>query len=221
MLRRGFLVFAGLTVSLTAVACSGKGDPPPNTSSVVASSPASSTAAITSPTVVPIDQIPPGNPAEWVPAGVPTTAKYQRPGDVVPKFTQDMFKHTQGGALDAARYYIDADNWSQILPGGSPITAICDSTQCKSNAKVLDDLKAAGQHLEGAPEVAGPPHVIAAPPSSRAEWLVQINIDVPAGDLVRADGSIVRHSPATKMLTNIYLRWNGKMWRVSDVFLAG
>jgi hypothetical protein len=221
MLRRGFLVFAGLTVSLTAVACSGKGDPPVNTSSVAASSPASSTAASASPTVVPIDQIPPGNPAEWVPAGVPTTAKYQRPGDVVPKFTQDMFKHTQGGALDAARYYFDARNWSQILPSGAPILAICDSDRCKSNAKVLDDLRSSGQRLEGKPESAAAPQVVAAPSSSGAEWVVQSRVSIPAGNIVDSRNRVVRSTPATTKVYNVYLKWNGTMWRVSNVSLAG
>ncbi|MEP6851355.1 MAG: hypothetical protein ABJA87_01620, partial [bacterium] len=105
-----WLLAAVSAATLLLTGCtSGSSDPKPTsvaTTTSAASSPSSRSPTPTPPaTKVPVDQIPPGNPASWVPAGVPTAAKYKEPGDVVPMFTRAMFQRTDTGALAMAGYY--------------------------------------------------------------------------------------------------------------------
>jgi hypothetical protein len=198
-------------------------DPKPNYSTVSPTSTASTSPSPTTPTptAVPIDQIPPGNPATWVPAGVPTTAPYQERGDKVPVFTQAMFQDTHTGALAAARYYLDARNWAYALMDAKPFLIICDSTGCKNDAKFFVDGKKAGQHVSNARQTPSAPKLVAAPANSGADWVVQVKMTIAAGKLVDGAGKTIRPQAASTDLTNLYLKWSGKMWRVANDALAG
>lgn len=220
MLRRGILVSAVMALASGVTACTGKGEPPPNTSSAINGTVSASATPPPTRTAVPIDEVPPGNPSTWVPSGVPTTAPYTRAGDVVPKFTLEMFRHTQGGALDAARYYIDAENWSQTLQDYAAVTAICDASDCTRNAGIAHQQRTKGLHLVGGLNTPSAPKITAAPTSSKAEWIVQVRLSEAAGKLIDATGKTASSAPAAVETFNYYLRWNGKMWRISDVFLA-
>jgi hypothetical protein len=200
-------------------------DPKPNYSTVsptgisAATSPSPSPSATSA--VVPIDQIPPGNPATWVPAGVPTTAPYQERGDKVPLFTQAMFQDSQTGALAAARYYLDARNWALAMVDPKPFSIVCDAPRCKADGPYFAKIKAAKQHFVGARQTPGAPKLVAAPASSRADWVVQVRLAVAAGRLLDPIGKTMESQAATSDLVNIYVKWNGKMWRISDDALAG
>jgi hypothetical protein len=199
-------------------------DPKPNYSSASPTSTPStstSTTASPTPTAVPIDEIPPGDPATWVPAGVPTTAPYKELGDAVPMFTQAMFKDSQTGALASARYYFDARIWTLATLDPKPFLVICDATKCKADVSYFAKVKAAGQHFIGVRQRPGAPKLVAAPASSGADWVVQVNVSVGAGRLVDAAGKTVQEQKAASELVNIYLKWSGKMWRVTDDALAG
>lgn len=196
---------------------SASGPPPTAASSPAVSAPTGASTPATSARPVPVDQIPPGNPARWVPAGVPTTAKYREPGDVVPMFTQAMFKKNSEGALAAARYYIDAENWSIAVNDYTPVSIICDAKRCKLIAQFVADLKAKNQHLTKSRTSTGPPIVVRAPKSSDAQWVVQLKLTVAPGTVVSdRDGSAITTYPHDKTLTDLYMKWSGSNWRVND-----
>jgi hypothetical protein len=196
-------------------------DPKPNYSTVRPTSTTSTSPSSPTPTMVPIDQIPPGNPPTWVPAGVPTTAPYQERGDKVPLFTQAMFQDTHTGALAAARYYLDARNWAYALMDAKPFLVICDAAKCKNDAKFFVDGTKAGQHVVNARQRPSSPKLVPAPPTSGTDWVVQVTTSASAGRLVDRGGMTVQAQEASSDFVNIYLKWSGKMWRVTDVALAG
>jgi hypothetical protein len=219
-------------LGLAGVSGCSHGDPKPNYSSVTdtpsvttssssASGAPSRSPGSAAPTSVPVNQIPPGRPAKWVPAGVPTVAPYKEPGDVVPMFTLTMFKNDQLGALAAARYYLDARNWTIATMDPTPFLIVCDSAQCKDDGRFFVKARARRQHIVGARQTAGEPSVVVAPKASGARWVVQSKVTLAKGRLVALDGSTVQDQANEVQLTNLYLKWNGKMWRVSDDALAG
>ena len=200
---------------------SASGPPPTAASSPAVSAPTGASTPATSARPVPVDQIPPGNPARWVPAGVPTTAKYREPGDVVPMFTQAMFKKTSEGALAAARYYIDAENWSIAVNDYTPVSIICDAKRCKLIAPYFTGLRVKNQHLRGGRTSTGPPLVLPAPKSSGAQWVVQLRIIIaPGSDVANQTGTVVKEYAEDVTLTNLYMKWSGSIWRVSQDVLA-
>jgi hypothetical protein len=156
-----------------------------------------------------------------VPAGVPTTAPYQEPGDVAPKFTLAMFDSDQIGALDAAKYYLEARNWADALEDAKPFIVICDAKKCKDDARNYARARTARDHAVGGRFTTGPPTVVKAPAASHADWIVQVRLAIAAGRLVNASGKTRRSQPSSAQIVNIYLTWNGKMWRVTGDFLAG
>jgi hypothetical protein len=178
-----------------------------------------STASSAAP-VVPVDQIPPGNPERWVPAGVPTTAPYKEPGDIVPMFTRDMFVNSQAGALATARYYLDARNWAYATMNAQPFLLICDAAKCKTDASSFAADASLGRHIAGARQTHGRASVATAPAVSRAQWLVQLRMLLASGKLVERDGTVVKTQHPEAQVVNLFLRWNGRMWRISDEFLA-
>jgi hypothetical protein len=196
-------------------------DPKPNYSTVRPTSTTSTSPSSPTPTMVPIDQIPPGNPPTWVPAGVPTTAPYQERGDKVPLFTQAMFQDTHTGALAAARYYLDARNWALAMVDPRPFSIVCDAPRCKADGPYFAKIKAAKRHFVGARQTPGAPKLVAAPANSGADWVVQVRLAVAAGQLLDPTGKTMESQAATSDLVNIYVKWNGKMWRISDDALAG
>jgi hypothetical protein len=224
-LRAISLVSMLVGILVVASGCTGS-DPKPNfspasTGAASASQGAStSPGASASPTPVPVDEIPPGNPEEWVPAGVPTTAKYKEPGDVVPKFTLDMFSKTRFGAVAAAAYYFDARRWAIATINAAPFLIICDAAQCKSDAKFYSDARRKHRHVVGCRSTQSQPHILKAPASSGATWIVQVHESVVNCKVIGQHGEIVEHHPGATFISNIYLKWNQKMWRVSDDFLA-
>lgn len=229
---RAALVSVASVLGLAEVSGCTHGDPRPNYSSVTGTpsvTTASSSAAGTptrsagsgAPTSVPVDQIPPGRPAKWVPAGVPTVAPYKEPGDVVPMFTLAMFKDNQLGALAAARYYLDARNWTIATMDPTPFLIICDSAQCKDDGRFFAKARAKREHIVGGRQTAGAPSVVVAPKASGARWVLQFKVTLAKGRLVALDGSTVQNQANEVQLTNLYLRWNSKMWRVAEDALAG
>jgi hypothetical protein len=220
-MRLSRLSVVGLMMLCSASACT-SGDPKPNYSTVVPTA-----ATLTSPAEssslepVPIDKIPPGSPESWVPAGVPTSAPFKEAGDKVPMFTLAMFSDKQVGALAAARYYLDARNWADALLDPKPFLIICDAAKCKNDAVALTRLKRAGQYVTGVREFPGAPSVVKGPSTSGADWVVQVKLSVTAGRLLDKQGTTLKTESASSELTNIYVTWNGKMWRVTGDYLAG
>jgi hypothetical protein len=156
-----------------------------------------------------------------VPAGVPTTAPYQEPGDKVPMFTLAMFSNNRLGALATAKYYLDARNWSDALLDGTPFQIICGVKKCKDDAAALTKLKEAGHYVAGERDIPSGSSIVKAPQASGADWVVQVKLAITAGRLLDIHGKVLRaEGPSTKLI-NIYLKWNGKMWHVTGDFLAG
>jgi hypothetical protein len=225
------MVGAALVVAVGMAGCT-HSDPAPNRSTVTPSlgstalsasaspTPSPMPSATPSPSSVPIDQIPPGRPASWVPAGVPATAKWREPGDVVPMFTLAMFINDENGALAAAHAYLAGLNWAIATLDPRSFLAICDAAQCKTNAKINQDMKASGQHFEGGRGIFESPTLFAAPKASGAQWIVRVQASLYSGKVVDSNGKVVEQQSASKERLDVYTRWNGKMWRISDVFLA-
>jgi hypothetical protein len=204
-----------------AVTGCSQGEPKPNLSTVSpTATPSASPSASPSATNVPVNKIPPGNPASWVPSGVPTTAPYKEPGDVVPMFTQAMFKNTTAGALDAAKYYLEAGNWAYALSDATPFTLICDMDQCKRDAVGFAADRRVGNHVVGERSISGPPRLLPAPPASHADWVVQTEVTHAAGGIVDSKGKRLHSQSKMVVRTNLYLKWNGVMWRINADTLA-
>jgi hypothetical protein len=152
---------------------------------------------------------------------VPTTAKWREPGDVVPTFTLAMFKNDENGALAAAHYYVDGLNWALATLDPRSYLAICDASRCKSNARdITDAYKAKGQYVKGARGSLDGASLFAAPKSSGAKWIVRVKVSIHPGSLVASDGKPVKKQGASEERLDVYARWSGRMWRISDVFLA-
>jgi hypothetical protein len=226
-------VIVGVTLAVVVgMAGCTHSDPAPNRSTVTASlgspgvsasvspTPSPTPSATPSPSSVPIDQIPPGRPASWVPAGVPTTAKWREPGDVVPKFTLAMFSNDANGALATANYYIEARNWSAATLSAKPFLAICDAKKCQSDQSFYSALVKSNQHISGGREIPATVQAFRAPAISGARWIVRVALRIAAGNVVDPGGKTVREQSAFSERIDIYLKWSGTMWRVSDVFLA-
>jgi hypothetical protein len=221
MLSRGLLVLAGLTMVIAVVGCT-RSHPKPNFSTVSPTpSATASPSASATPTAVPVDQIPPGNPASWVPTGVPTTAPFKEPGDVLPTFTPVMFTKTQEGALAMAKYYLDARNWALATNNPASFMIICDAEKCKHDAPFFTKYANARQHAVGDRGTPGPPTAFKAPSGSRAEVVVQTTVRHAAGRVVDSKGTVVHTDDAFDDPTNLFLKWTGKMWRVTGHFLVG
>ncbi len=220
-------------LSLTLVGCGGGSsnpDPTPSGSTSGASTTASTSAPTSAPrsssptaTQVPVDQIPPGNPKSWVPAGVPTVAKYKEPGDVVPMFTQAMFKRTDTGALAMAGYYLQARDWALATSSSIPYMIICDADACVRSAEFIKSKARIGQHVEGQRYAPGPPTVLRAPSTLTppADFIVQLRLTTKAGRLVDAKGKVLERAGSYTTKVNLYMKWSKKMWRVVGDFLVG
>jgi hypothetical protein len=136
-------------------------------------------------------------------------------------FTLDMFDDTQLGALDAARYYIDAENWSTASMNGSADLAICDDKRCHSNAVATNSLAKTGRHVVGQRITTDAPTLLPAPSVSTADWVVQVKEVLAPGKLVDGSGKTLNSAGKSTRLLNLYMKWNGKMWRVIQIALAG
>jgi hypothetical protein len=212
---------AGPGMSTVSAATSGSTPRSPSGSTGGSASGASSAVTSTSSgPAVPIDQIPPGNPASWVPAGVPTTAPYREAGDVVPMFTRAMFGNTQAGALATAKYYLDARNWAYATMSATPFLVICDAAKCKTETSFYATGVHDGQHVVGARWSSGPVSLIASPKLSSGQSVVQTAITVGVGTLLGSDGKAIRSERGSSNITNLYLRWSGSMWRISAELLV-
>jgi hypothetical protein len=205
-----------------AVAGCSQGEPKANLSTVSpAATPSVSASASQLATKVPVNQIPPGNPASWVPSGVPTTAPYKEPGDVVPMFTQAMFVDNQSGAFAAATYYLKARNWALAVNDPAPFTLICDASKCKGDGKLLTGYQKTARHLVGGRWVMSPPSVLPAPADSGSEWVVQLKVTLGPVKLIDSRGAVVASEPSSAQPTNLHMHFAGNMWRVAGHNLAG
>jgi hypothetical protein len=215
---RGMSIVVGFVLLVGAVGCTK--DPKPNYSSATPTGTVT-TSSSPSPTAVPYDEIPPGSPVSWVPTGVPTNAPFKEPGDVVPMFNESMFTNTQSGALGMAGYYLQARNWASATMNPRPFTLICDADKCKHDAPFFTDPAKLGQHYVGGRESWGAPIVIPAQAGKNADWVVQLRVKISAGKTVDSKGAVIASDLPLDDLINIYLKWSGKTWRVTGVFLAG
>jgi hypothetical protein len=156
---------------------------------------------------VPVDQIPPGNPTSWVPAGVPTTAKYREPGDVVPRFTPAMFKNTYSGALAVMAYYFDAVNWDAATGYTPRVFTILCPVACAQDARNSMSRLRRREHLSGGRLVALNPTVEPAPAHHDADWFGEFNVTVGAGKLIDEKGKQLKVFAQTKFrLARIHRR---------------
>jgi hypothetical protein len=215
-MRRTVIGAAVAAVVALASACTGKPDPTPP----VTSTSSSAASPSPSPTEVPIDQVPPGRPGSWVPKGVPTTAPYAEPGDVVPKFTLPMFTDEIAGAQAAALYYVHARNWEYAVGDAAPFLAICDAKKCADDTADIAAHKRAGQHVVGGRVTLSALQIAAQPSGGVGDYVARVKVSIAAGRRVDAAGKILVQQPAKSQSWDLYLKWSGKMWRVTGDFLS-
>ena len=215
-MRRTVIAAAVAAVVALASACTSKPDPTPP----VTSTSSSAASPSPSPTEVPIDQVPPGRPASWVPKGVPTTAPYAEPGDVVPKFTLPMFTDEIAGAQAAALYYIHARNWEYAVGDAAPFLVICDAKKCHDDVANINAHKQSGQHVVGGRVMLSGLQIAAQPAGGIGDYVARVKLLIAAGKRVDATGKVLVQQPAKSQSWDLYLRWNGKMWRVTGDFLS-
>jgi hypothetical protein len=213
-MRRTVIAAAVAAVVALASACTSKPDPTPP----VTSTSSSAASPSPSPTEVPIDQVPPGRPASWVPKGVPTTAPYAEPGDVVPKFTLPMFTDEIAGAQAAALYYVHARNWAQATENATPFLAVCDAKKCKDDVPHYGNKP--GEHSIGGRVTMTGLQIAAQPSGGLGDYVARVKVTITAGMRVNANDKPVRSVPTKSQSWDLYLRWNGKMWRVTGDFLS-
>jgi hypothetical protein len=183
---------------------------------VPSSSATSSGAASTSAPVVPVDQIPPGNPERWVPAGVPTTAPYKEAGDVAPMFTRDMFVNSQAGALATARYYLDARNWAYATMNAQPFLVVCTSPGCRIDSKFYSESSAKDLHLVGGRRRTASVASRAKDPSAAEALTIRAHVKVDRGSLVNASNRVIRQQKPSSQVIDLLLDWEGGRWHVAD-----
>ncbi|UQX87609.1 hypothetical protein M6D93_15055 [Jatrophihabitans telluris] len=167
-----------------------------------------------------MDQIPPGRPAEWVPAGVPTTAPFRETGDVLPRFNLAMFTNDQAGAVAAARYYIDARNWAGASNTASAYLAICDADSCRADAAAFAKRTKGDRHVEGGRLRVGGVEVMAPNPSANADSVIRMDVATAAGRVIDANGKTFAKQAAANVTYEVWAKWSGSMWRVNGVYLA-
>jgi hypothetical protein len=143
------------------------------------------------------------------------------PGDKVPLFTQAIFQETTSGALAMAAYYLQARNWALATNDATPFLIVCDAAKCKHDAPFFAAQASAHQRQVAGRATFGPPSVLPARSGSGSQWVVQTKISIAAGKLVDSKGRTVSAAPRLEQPTNLYLRWNGVMWRVAGDFLVG
>ena len=222
-----------LLVALVAGGCTGgsgsKGtlskssvSPVPTTIETPASSPtatasATKSAAPSSNGTVPVDEIPPGHPTHWVPAGMPTTAKYKEPGDVVPMFTPGLFDKDPSAPGGVVVFVLQALNWAAAT-GKYPaaLSLVCGSQLCSSSAAVLTGAVMAHEHVSGARLGSG--NVIktrVAPAGSRELYVVRLHLTTSPGRIIAASGVTVRRIRKSISTVDFFMSWTGKMWHLS------
>lgn len=211
------VAIAGTNWALTACTPTG---PKTNYASAPASAVGVSSVPASAAGPVPVDQIPPGNPASWVPAGVPTTAQWQEPGDTVPTFNTAIFTHNRTGALAAGIYYIAAKNWALATLDSQPFVLICDAAVCQRSAQLFATYRARGRHVVGARQTGTNWSARAASPGSGAEWVVEVRLQVHSGRLVDESGRASNEQQAHPLKAALLMSWSGDMWRVHDDGLA-
>ena len=224
MLKPSCVVAFGVLAVVILSGCSGTSHPvAPKTLNETTSSSASAVARPSpspspSTKVVPVDQIPPGNPESWVPAGVPTKGPFQETGDEVPKFTRPMFEDTELGARRMADYYQQAENWAYALGDPTPYLIVCDAKICARNASNARRERSLGRHL-----IRGRTSLVTGVTfpnlkSADADFIIQRTLSVAAGKVVDSSGNMVRPTKKSELTLNFYMKWNGKMWRITEIF---
>ena len=168
------------------------------------------------PGTVPVDQIPPGRPASWIPAGVTTTAPWKEPGDVVPRFTPVMFDNTPAGAFAAAQYYVIARNWAFATLDPTAFLLVCESSRCKDNGRRFVESAAKHEHIRGARHLGGALNLLSAPAGTGSDWVVRVDTTVEAGQRISASGSVIETQKQFSQVNDLYMRWNGKRWLVHE-----
>jgi hypothetical protein len=193
---------AGTTsAAVTSSSASATGTPSGTASRSGTSAPVSAAPSTTAsvPVSVPVDQIPPGNPARWVPAGVPTNAPYKEPGDVVPMFTREMFVNSQAGALATAKYYLDARNWAYATMSAVPFLLVCQSPGCRLDTPFYTF--GAGHIVGGRRHVDS---IVVEPSASPTALTVRAKVVVASGRLVDSNMKTVKSQAKSTQLTDLH-----------------
>ena len=197
------------------------------TTKIPASSSATTTTAVKSALpssngTVPVDQIPPGHPTHWVPAGMPTTAKYKEPGDFFPMFTPALLKNDPYAPSGMVGFVVSTLNWSEatgIFP--QILSTVCQSELCDSAATVLRKQAANGQHVVGARVRILSTATRRGLGGSGVSWIVRAHLRTADGKVVNRSGSTVRTIVTDSLAIDFYMKWTGKIWRVSrDALVA-
>ena len=221
---------------LVAAGCSGGSGPHPSSSAEPTSSSATSTAVASTTTdapttsatpssilpsaqgTVPIDQIPPGHPLQWVPAGVPTKAKYKELGDVVPKFNRIMFENSAAGAISTVQYFLQALNWDSAVPHTTrAYEIVCTTSVCEQFAEESHRESRLGLHVSGYRiRATSAFNITPAPVGSHANWVVQVELTTAPGSQISASGRVVLKAQQSSFKDALFLSWSGKRWIITD-----
>ena len=176
--------------------------------------------ATPTPGTVPVDQVPPGRPASWIPAGVTTNAPWQEPGDFVPRFTPVMFDNTPAGAFAMARYHVVALNWMAATLDPTAFLLGCESAHCKESAEMIRGYLMMRQHISGARDGAMDMNLLVPGKGSGAQWVVRTHMVIAAGALVDSSGAVLKRQARLTQVRDLYMRWSGKRWLVHEDALA-
>ena len=229
-----------LLVPLVAAGCSGGSGPHPSSSAEPTSSSATSTAVASTTTdapttsatpssippsaqgTVPIDQIPPGHPSHWIPAGMPTTAKYKEPGDFLPMFTPALFRNDPYASGAMVGFVVSTLNWSEAT-GNFPqaLAAVCQSELCNSAASVLRAQLLSKQHVVGARIQILSTAARLAPVGSAANWIIRTHLSTGVGKVVNQSGQTISTIKPDSLGVDFYAHWTGKIWHITRDALVG
>lgn len=224
-------------VAVALTACTGGTNPSRMTAapSTATTPSASSTATPTTPTAVrpttlprrstpappvPVDQIPPGRPTSWIPAGVPTTARYRQPGDVAPRFTLDMFTHNHTGALAVMKYYFDALNWDAATGATPSLYGLVCPSACYQEIHNSKQLATRHEHVAGGRITTG--QVVTGTPakSHKADWAGQFKMTVTAGKLLHVDGSTAATFRRNTVALELDAKFVGRRWKIVGIYFV-
>jgi hypothetical protein len=152
---------------------------------------------------------------------MPLDAPYREPGDTIPRFTPALFDKDKLGARAAAEFYWKATNWSLATLHDDPRLLICDAAECKRDAQQFVAAYAAKhQHVHGGRPRATNYRLIALRSSTVAQWVLQADVRRTNSEVVSEAGVSIRTEAENSEVVNVYVGWNGKMWRVTKIALA-
>ena len=218
-----FVGFAGIAAVLALftvlTGCGGSTAGVPRTSAVLTSPVADPSTAVSSTgsTVSPAPTGPAVPTVPAVPADVPTTGpNLTVKGEKPPVLPLEATRHTQGGAVAFAEFFVRTIDWGYATISSSYMRHYF-SPACVACVSLADGIdSAAAKHHRFIGDRISVMSASARTSGDGAGVTVRVNFAVTSGEVVDASGNFVDGAPALKQTVDLAAHWTGDMWSVRD-----